>query len=809
MKKLILLAILSISAFGQVVTNPGTGSVPNATATTPGKSVLGQIAPVATASLGTCAAGNRGQIKQVTDGSKGTRICTLTTGSTYAWINNNPPTNILNYGVTNAGTDTASALTSALAAATSGDVLYFPRGTYNLATTTFTWPSGVDAIFEGAVFSSTATTGTIFTISSNVTWVGNVTIKRASSSSTNEVTLVQISGVTNVSLGNMSLENAHLGLVVQNSSYVTTGTIKGANIDGQYSGGAPGGDLLGIVDVQNSSFGDVLGTEIAKVAVYFGVDGSLTQTENVQVGNITATLTTGKCCGAALSIRNGKKVSIGNVIAVGGYRGVVVQHETGDTAALEDIQIGNITARDQATSGAFALVSALNGGSTILNLHVGNIIAGNGTGGAVSLAGVSGGSIGNIWAKTFSTGAETVLLNTVNDFTIGDIYVEDVQYTGVYVLTGTRVNLGNIYVKNNSRAASASYGVVFDTCTYTQALDVVAENTSGTGHSRPLQSIANTTNKVRSCSSIGTTTDGTCALNGTAFASVREYRLFRSAVPTAGTWALGDIVYNSAPTALGVMGWIVTTAGTPGTWSAFYANNQATGTTSSPTFSAIMAASLSASGSVSGGSFSTSGTSALAAITGTDMRISSAPDTNGIILRSAGNSLRWVIRGEGTESGSNAGYNLVFNSRNDSQASLGNALTITRSSLLSTFGGVVKASGGGISFSNIAFSSTAPTVTSAGTSPSITASNGTAAFEVNVGTGGTATTIVLAMPTATTGWNCHATNVTATAANRADQAVRQTASTTTSVTLQNQTVSTGAALAFTASDLVRCQCTAY
>ena len=106
-------------------------------------------------------------------------------------------------------------------------------------------------------------------------------------------------------------------------------------------------------------------------------------------------------------------------------------------------------------------------------------------------------------------------------------------------------------------------------------------------------------------------------------------------------------------------------------------------------------------------------------------------------------------------------------------------------------------------------SSTAPTVTSAGTSPSITASNGTAAFIVNVGTGGTATDIVLAMPTANAGWICHANNITATAANRADQAVRQTASTTTSVTLQNQTVSTGAALAFTASDLVRCQCTAY
>lgn len=100
--------------------------------------------------------------------------------------------------------------------------------------------------------------------------------------------------------------------------------------------------------------------------------------------------------------------------------------------------------------------------------------------------------------------------------------------------------------------------------------------------------------------------------------------------------------------------------------------------------------------------------------------------------------------------------------------------------------------------------STAPTVTSAGTSPSIVA-NGSASFRVNVGTGGTATTIVLAMPVANVanGWNAMAVNLTAAAANRNNGGVMvQTASTTSSLTLQYQTLSTGAALAFTASDIV-------
>ena len=42
-----------------------------------------------------------------------------------------------------------------------------------------------------------------------------------------------------------------------------------------------------------------------------------------------------------------------------------------------------------------------------------------------------------------------------------------------------------------------------------------------------------------------------------------------SAAPTAGAWSLGDIVYNTAPTAGGFVGWVCVTAGTPGTWKTF------------------------------------------------------------------------------------------------------------------------------------------------------------------------------------------------------------------------------------------------
>ena len=112
--------------------------------------------------------------------------------------------------------------------------------------------------------------------------------------------------------------------------------------------------------------------------------------------------------------------------------------------------------------------------------------------------------------------------------------------------------------------------------------------------------------------------------------------------------------------------------------------------------------------------------------------------------------------------------------------------------------------------SKLMTSATAPTISSGfGTSPSVPANNGTAAFTINVGTGGTASAGVIGMPTATTGWNCSVTNRSAVVANRANQWTVQTATTTTSVTVQNQTISTGAALAWTASDVLALLCSGY
>ena len=108
---------------------------------------------------------------------------------------------------------------------------------------------------------------------------------------------------------------------------------------------------------------------------------------------------------------------------------------------------------------------------------------------------------------------------------------------------------------------------------------------------------------------------------------------------------------------------------------------------------------------------------------------------------------------------------------------------------------------------NLVVSGTAPTIGSGfGTSPGITFSNGTAAFQVNVGTGGSASSGVVSMPAATNGWSCSVSDVTT--QSTSVFLTKQTATNTNSVTVKNYNTA-GAATAWVASDKLNFNCTAF
>jgi len=101
----------------------------------------------------------------------------------------------------------------------------------------------------------------------------------------------------------------------------------------------------------------------------------------------------------------------------------------------------------------------------------------------------------------------------------------------------------------------------------------------------------------------------------------------------------------------------------------------------------------------------------------------------------------------------------------------------------------------------------APTISSGfGTSPSITSGTGATAFTINVGSGGTASSGVISLPKTTQGWYCTAQDLTTVSSSVFS--TKETAQTTTSVTLTNFNTS-GAAAAWAANDVLAVSCIGY
>lgn len=113
----------------------------------------------------------------------------------------------------------------------------------------------------------------------------------------------------------------------------------------------------------------------------------------------------------------------------------------------------------------------------------------------------------------------------------------------------------------------------------------------------------------------------------------------------------------------------------------------------------------------------------------------------------------------------------------------------------------------GVYVTNLLCSSQAPTISSGfGASAVVVTNNGTCAFEVNVGTGGTAASGVIGLPTAIHAWACDANDETTTSPTVF--LTKQTTSTASSVTVTNYAQS-GVSAAWNASDVLHIRCNGY
>jgi len=180
-----------------------------------------------------------------------------------------------------------------------------------------------------------------------------------------------------------------------------------------------------------------------------------------------------------------------------------------------------------------------------------------------------------------------VLLSSVIDATVSGNHLERVSGTAGAALDVRGVS-DKIRITNNNLINTANWGINFNTTTVTNALLMHNRITSASNAATNLQTnavvaIGNVSAQngragvaaytfIGNAMTFGTTSGNWWESSGHSMRipelSKSRNFLWLTAAPTAGTWVKGDLVLNISATVGQPFGWVCTTAGTPGTWTA-------------------------------------------------------------------------------------------------------------------------------------------------------------------------------------------------------------------------------------------------
>lgn len=118
---------------------------------------------------------------------------------------------------------------------------------------------------------------------------------------------------------------------------------------------------------------------------------------------------------------------------------------------------------------------------------------------------------------------------------------------------------GNVITRSNTTNTASTYGI---RVTYADKVEVTGNTVKDPANAITSFSLSSCTNDLLS-SDNWPSSSAMVAYTGGALHAVG------AAAPGSGTYAVGDIVWNTAPASAGYVGWVCTVAGTPGTWKGF------------------------------------------------------------------------------------------------------------------------------------------------------------------------------------------------------------------------------------------------
>lgn len=126
---------------------------------------------------------------------------------------------------------------------------------------------------------------------------------------------------------------------------------------------------------------------------------------------------------------------------------------------------------------------------------------------------------------------------------------------------------------NNISDGSVDYGIYGRYWDRASLIGNQVYNVTGSGRGYYLQDIATALDYANNVAGTGVATATFNAITNVGIRlwgnSWERRQAYGSTAPASGTWAVGDTVWDTTPSAAGSMGWVCVTAGAPGTWKTF------------------------------------------------------------------------------------------------------------------------------------------------------------------------------------------------------------------------------------------------
>ena len=425
--------------------------------------------------------------------------------------------------------------------------------------------------FTGTTFSGTAGTGRYVAVDQSV---ADVTKFGADSSAVNNLSSIQrainSSDVVYVPSGSFDVNAA---LVLRTGSSLR-GCGQNSSVINQTSSDVP------IISITSSSTNYYW--SISDIRLSY--DTQQTTTETSALGIQLATTNVNTYLGV-----------IENVMVSGAYRGVSLPNLTGCTAFL--IRMSNVHARQCAQWG-FHLEGASSGSRT--NLVLNECWVENTAGSEIStrkgfyIASTDGFSLNNCGCDHIQD--QHALRIDNSNGRVGVFWAESCDITAssfktLFEFIGTSVVVDEIYAafNNVSLSGSADFSLVRAQSGSNVAIGVLVdkETEMTDTSSGAYYTVQASSSDVVTVGEFKYTAGSSPANNGNLadFGTVKYIRIFDgnektsvrgsklhvygTSAPASGTWAVGDIMWNTSPAAAGTIGWVCTTAGTPGTWKTF------------------------------------------------------------------------------------------------------------------------------------------------------------------------------------------------------------------------------------------------